>query len=101
MCTTKGHLANMCRKGGGVAAAGAAGGSGSGRAAKSTAPAIKPNLLSFAKSTKKENAKEGAEGMVVDEVSSVATANCPRIIEFTVSSRRIFRLTCHIKNVDE
>ena len=101
MCTTKGHLANLCRKGGGVAAAGAAGGSGSGRAAKSTAPAIKPKLLSFAKSTKKENTKEGAEGMAVNEVPSVATANCPCIIGFTISSRRIVRLTCHIKNVDK
>lgn len=50
----KGHLANMCWKGGGVAATGAAGGSGSGRAAKSSAPAIKPKLLRFAKRQQEE-----------------------------------------------
>ena len=71
VCTTKGHLANMYRKGGRGDATGATRGSGSGRATKSTALAIQPKLLSFAKGTKKENAKEGDKDMVVDEVLSV------------------------------
>ena len=63
LCKTKGHLANMCRNKGG-SSAGGSGGSGSGGAAKPPVPAIKPKMLSFAKGTKMENAKDGAEGMV-------------------------------------
>lgn len=57
-CETKGHLVNIFRKGGGGAGASAARGSGSGGAAKSTIPAIKPELLSFAKGTKKKTRKK-------------------------------------------
>ena len=48
--------------------AGGSGGSGSGTAAKPLFPAIKPKLLSFAQGTKKENAKDGAEGMVLEDI---------------------------------
>ena len=70
VCKSRGHLANMCRKGSGGAAAGgsgSSGGSGSGGSVKPLVPAIRPKL-SFAKSTKLDKAKEGAEGMVVEEV---------------------------------
>ena len=69
LCNTKGHLANMCRNKGG-SSAGGSGGSGSGGVAKPPVPAIKPKMLSFAKGTKMENAKDGAEGIVIEEVLS-------------------------------
>ena len=72
LCKIKGHLANMCRNKGGSTASGS-GGSGSGGAAKPLVPAIKPKMLSFAKGTKRENAKDGAEGMVMEEVLSNAS----------------------------
>ena len=62
----------MCRRENRGAAAGGGGGGGSGGVAKPPVPAIKPKMLSFAKGTKKENAKEVAEGMVVEEVLSIA-----------------------------
>ena len=74
LCKTKGHLANMCRNKGG-SSAGGSGGSGSGGAAKPLVPAIKPKMLSFAKGTKMENAKDGAEGMVIEEVLSNASVH--------------------------
>ena len=74
LCKTKGHLANMCRNKGG-SSAGGSGGSGSGGAAKPPVPAIKPKMLSFAKGTKMENAKDGAEGMVIEEVLSNASVH--------------------------
>ena len=45
-------------------------------------------MLSFAKGTKKENAKEGVEGMVVDEVLSVVVVVGPsRDVEWLGDSR--------------
>ena len=67
LCKTKGHLANMCRNKGGFSAGGS-GGSGSGGAAKPPVPGIKPKMLNFAKGTKMENSKDGAEGMVIEEM---------------------------------
>ena len=76
LCKKKGHLANMCRNKEGSSAGGSGGSgvSGSGGAAKPPVPSIKPKLLSFAKGTKKENAKNGAEGMVIEEVLSNSLA---------------------------
>ena len=81
VCKMKGHLANMCRKGGsGSAAGGSDGGasraSGSGGEAKLPAPSIRPKL-SFSKGTKKEIVKEGAEGMVLEEVLSNSVGSDP------------------------
>ena len=72
MCLTKGHLENKYWKGGEGDAASVARGRDRGGAAEPTVAAIKPKIPSFAKGTKKENAKEGAEGMVVGEVLVVA-----------------------------
>ena len=69
VCKLKGHLANMCRKGGsggGGSGGSEGGGGGSSGAAKTPIPATRPKL-SFAKSTKMEKAKESAEGMVAEE----------------------------------
>ena len=71
LCKTKGHLANMCWNNRGSSAYGS-GGSGSGGAAKPPVPAIKPKMLSFAKGTKRGNAKDSAEKMVIEEVLSNA-----------------------------
>ena len=73
VCKSKGHLANMCRKGGvgaatgGIGSSGSSGGSGSGGSVKPPVPSIRPKL-SFAKGTKMDKAKDCAEGMVVEEV---------------------------------
>ena len=74
LCKTKGHLANMCRKKEGSPASGGSG-SGSGGLAKPLVPAIKSKMLIFAKGTKRENAKDGAEGMVMEEVLSDASVH--------------------------
>ena len=81
VCKMKGHLANMCRTGGsGSAAGGSDGGtsraSGSGGEAKLPAPSIR-SKLNFAKGTKKEIVKEGAEGMVLEEVLSNSVGSDP------------------------
>ena len=57
----------MCRKGGSRASSSGGKDSGGGGSAKPAVPATKPEL-SFAKGTKRESAKEGAKGMVVEEV---------------------------------
>ena len=77
VCKAKGHLANKCRKGGGGAAAGVVGGTGIGGAAKSLVLAIKAKMVSFAKGTEEENAKEGTKGLVADEVLSIADHSDP------------------------
>jgi len=68
LCKAKGHLANVCRKAGGGGGSGPPGGGGSGGQGKPPPPPLKPKLLSFAPGTKKEKAKETAEGMMVEEV---------------------------------
>lgn len=60
----------------------------------STSPRVL-EMLSLAKSNKKENAKEGAEGMVVVEVLSVTFADGPpRNLEWS----RYFRASRHVCN---
>lgn len=66
MCKAKGHLANRFKKSSRGAATGAAGGGGG--FGKPLVLAIKPKLLSFAMGTKNDSAKEGARGIVIDEV---------------------------------
>lgn len=77
VCKAKGNLANMCLKCGGGVATGVVGGSDSGGVAKPHVPAIKQKIRIFAKVAMKENAKEGAEDMVVDQVFSVVVDDDP------------------------
>lgn len=64
---SKGHLANVCHKGGDGATTSASGGSGSGGSAKPLVLATRPKL-SFSKGTKIENAEEGAERMGAEKM---------------------------------
>lgn len=64
-CKEKGHLANMCRRGGDSSEGG-----GNGEQETPSPPTQpKPKLVSFAKGTKKEQAK--AEGMMVQEDGTI------------------------------
>lgn len=68
ICKSKGYVANIFKKASGGAAAGVA--SSVSGLAKRLVPAIKPKL-SFAKRTKKDGAKDGFKGIVLDEILSV------------------------------
>ena len=77
VCKAEGHLANMCKKGGDAIATAR----GGGNSAKPPPRAIKPKLTSFAKGTKKYATKEGAKGMVVEEVRSNAFDGLSEVME--------------------